>query len=80
MYLTTAMHVFDGNGFHYTKEIVQDDFAALEFETVIDDITINGIDIIQCNNDGEIIDFKVMIRPAQGLQKLQAKMLELLQK
>ncbi len=80
MYLSAAMHVFDGSGFHYNKEIMQDKQAALEFEAEIDGVIINGVDIITCNEKSQITEFKVMIRPAQGLQKMQEKMLELLQR
>ncbi len=79
MYLSAAMHVFDGNGFHYKKEILQGNYAALEFEAEIDGVIINGVDIITCNDKSQVTEFKVMIRPAKGLQKLQEKMLALLQ-
>ena len=40
----------------------------LEFETVIDGVTINGVDIIQLTDDGQrIAAFKVMIRPLKAV-------------
>ena len=80
MYLTAAMKVFEKSGFHYKKEIMQDNQAALEFEAEIDGVIINGVDIITCNDKSQVTEFKVMLRPAQGLQKMQEKMLELLQR
>lgn len=35
----------------------------MEFQLYINDIIINGVDIISWNAEGKIIDFKVMIRP-----------------
>ena len=50
----------------------------LEFETYIDDISVNGVDIFRWNDEGKIIDFKVMIRPLQAIGALQKKMSEAL--
>lgn len=78
MYLGAAYYVFKDGDFNYKKEVIQDHQAVLEFETTIDGTVINGVDIIVCNEDGNITEFKVMIRPLQGLQKLQQKMMEML--
>jgi len=80
MYLSAAMKVFEKANFHYKKEILQGNYAALEFEAEIDSVVINGVDIISCNDKSQVTEFKVMIRPTKGLQKLQEKMLELLQR
>lgn len=79
MYLSAAYYVFKNSDFDYKREVIDDNQAVLEFETVIDGIVINGVDIIECNKDGQFIDFKVMIRPLQGLQMLQQKMMEMLE-
>ena len=50
----------------------------LEFETYIDDISVNGVDMIQWNDEGKIVDFKVMIRPLKAVNKVQEKMVEAL--
>ena len=45
----------------------------------IDDTDINGIDLITWNNDGLITEFKVFIRPLQGvnlIHKMMQGMLE----
>ena len=54
-------------------------YSVLEFETFIDDISVNGVDMIEWNSDGQIVDFKVMIRPYQAVQKVQEKMIEALE-
>jgi hypothetical protein len=53
--------------------------SVLEFETYIDDISVNGVDIIEWNEDGKIVNFKVMIRPFKAVQKVQQKMVEALE-
>ena len=81
MYLMAATQVFinsDNQQFTYLKEVIADTQWALEFETVVDGITINGIDIITINETGKIIEFKVMIRPLQAVNKLHEKMQEMM--
>ena len=73
MYLTAAGKVFDTD-FRYVREIRSADTAVLEFECSVDDIQVNGIDMIQVDNN-QIIDFKVMIRPLQAVNKIHEKMM-----
>ena len=56
--------------FKYTREIHGDMNSVLEFETYIDDISVNGVDMIEWNEDGKICNFKVMIRPFKAVQKV----------
>ena len=65
--------------FRYTREIHDGMNSVLEFETFIDDVSVNGVDIIKWNQDGKITDFKVMIRPFKAVQKVQQKMVEALE-
>lgn len=74
MYLVAAMVTFQDGDFHYVKEIVGERQACLEFVVVVDGITINGVDIISWNEQGLITEFKVMVRPLKGMQKLQERM------
>lgn len=78
LYLTGAMNVFNSS-FHYTKEVVTDEHAVLEFECVVDDILINGVDIISFAEDGRICEFRVMVRPLQAMQMLHGKMAVMLE-
>ena len=78
MYLSAAFYVLSDKDFVYKREVLQNNQAVLEFEAVVDDIVVNGVDMIECNDDGKITDFKVLIRPLKGLQILQEKMFELL--
>ena len=73
-----AGQTFDMDRFEYVRELVDGLDSVLEFETYIDDISVNGVDIIRWNDEGKIIDFKVMIRPLQAIGALQKKMSEAL--
>src|SRR3990167_11118320 len=77
-YLHAASHVLGGDDFRYLREIVDGDQAMLEFQTSLDGIQINGVDIITWNEDGKIIDFKVMVRPLKAINKVWEKMGEML--
>ena len=78
MYLLAAGTSFNMKKFKYTKEIHDGLNSVLEFETYIDDISVNGIDMIEWNQQGQIINFKVMIRPYKAVLKVQEKMVEAL--
>ena len=78
MYLLAAGTSFNMEKFKYTKEIHDGLNSVLEFETYIDDISVNGIDMIEWNQQGQIISFKVMIRPYKAVLKVQEKMVEAL--
>lgn len=77
-YLHAASHVLGGDDFRYLREIVDGDQACLEFATELDGIHINGVDIIRWNDDGKIIDFKVMVRPLKAINKVWEKMAAML--
>ena len=69
-YLTAAAMVLMNDSFHYVREMVQDHEALLEFQATIDDIVINGIDHIRWNENNQIVEFKVWVRPLKAIQKL----------
>ncbi len=77
-YLQGAMLVLNNQSFRYAREIVGARDAVLEFSTVIDGIQINGIDLIRWNDAGQIVDFKVMVRPLKAVNLLHQKMGEML--
>lgn len=61
-------------GFRYRSEIMSGHQAVLEFESELNGIYINGIDMITLSTEGEhagtILEFKVMVRPLQAVNKL----------
>lgn len=67
-YLSAAFKVFTNGTFEYVREVTSDNQAVLEFQFYINDIVINGVDIISWNDGGEITDFKVMIRPLKAVK------------
>jgi hypothetical protein len=78
-YLAAAGHTLGNTEFKYVGEWHRENSAILEFETVIDGIKINGIDMIRCDHDGLITHFKVMVRPLKAVNMLHQKMGEMLQ-
>ncbi len=94
LYLMAAFNVFPGqkrkeaasdssgeskSKFKYVREVIGERDAVLEFTSEIDGITINGVDMIRWNDEGKIIDFKVMIRPLKAIQKIHAQMAAMLE-
>ena len=92
MYLTAAGGVFgegtkdamsDSNesksNFKYIKEIIGEKSALLEFETEMDGVYVNGVDVISWNEEGKITEFKVIVRPLQAVNMLHQKMQAMLE-
>ena len=65
-------------GSKYVREIHDEDFALLEFETELDGVLVNSVDRISLNSDGKITDFKVIIRPLKGINAVHKVMGEAL--
>ena len=80
LYLTAAAEVLGGDGFHYVRKVIDGRDAILEFKTEIDGIQINGVDMIHWNEQGQIDDFKVMVRPLKAINLLHAMMRDMLEK
>ena len=93
MYLSAAGMVFPGDvkenseekesqsgGFRYTKKVLDGNHAVLEFETTMDGLSVNGVDIISCDDDGKIVEFKVMLRPQKAVEKAREQMMAALEK
>ena len=92
IYLTAASQVFPGDpetegsepsgpsggGFHYTKTVLDGNHAVLEFETTMGGIQVNGVDIITCDDEGLITEFKVMIRPFKAIEAVRDRMAAML--
>jgi hypothetical protein len=92
LYLQAATQTFAGNearsgagpsehaGFRYTKTAFGADTAVLEFETTMQGKYVNGVDIIRCNEEGRIVEFRVMIRPLQAVNLVHQQMAAMLEK
>jgi hypothetical protein len=79
-YLHAAFHVFGNDTFSYVREVVGERDAVLEFTLEIDGIRVNGVDMIHCNEAGQIDDFKVMLRPLKAVNLIHQKMGTMLEK
>ena len=80
LYLTGALHVLNTEHFRYERQILGEHDALLEFVTELDGLTVNGVDLIRWNDAGQIVDFKVMVRPLKAVNMVHQKMGEMLQK
>ena len=69
-----------GGGFHYTKSVLAGDTAVLEFETTVEGKYVNGVDIIRCNDEGRIVEIRVMIRPLQAINLVHQQMAAMLER
>ena len=79
LYLSAAFKVFYNDTFTYIRELRSEKDAVLEFTVTIDGIIVNGVDMITCNDAGQIVDFKVMIRPLKAVHLIQQKMGDMMQ-
>ena len=65
--------------FRYVRQILSGNQALLEFETQVDGKYVNGVDLITCDDEGRIVEFKVMIRPLQAVNAVHARMARMLE-
>ena len=79
----TKDEVIDSNNsqskFKYIKEIIGEKSALLEFESEMDGIYVNGVDVISWNEEEKITEFKVIVRPLQAVNMLHQKMQAMLE-
>lgn len=68
-----------GGSFRYTKHVLDHPHAVLEFETRMGDTVVNGVDIITCDDDDRIVEFKVMVRPKKAIDAVHARMAAMLE-
>ena len=69
-YLSAAGKTLGNDSFRYLRTIADGNTAVLEFQTEMEDIQVNGIDMITFDNEGFITDFKVMVRPLKAVNKV----------
>ena len=72
--LSTVITVF--SDFAYHRQAVSADGlnVVLEFSAMVGDKGVKGIDFVAFNDQGQIIDFEVMMRPLNGVQALAEEM------
>ncbi|NBW46060.1 MAG: NADPH-dependent 2,4-dienoyl-CoA reductase [Betaproteobacteria bacterium] len=74
LFLTAASQVFED--FVYHRELAGADGTSvvLEFSAKVNGKALKGIDLIQFDAEGRILDFEVMVRPMSGLHALADEM------
>ncbi|MBK8050020.1 MAG: nuclear transport factor 2 family protein [Anaerolineales bacterium] len=70
--LNTVLQVF--GDFTYHRQLMDGDSVGLEFSAKVGDLSLKGIDLIRFDATGKIVDFEVMIRPANALLALGQEM------
>jgi hypothetical protein len=70
--LRTVYGVFED--FHYTDELDGDGVHGLLFDARVGERSLQGIDLMRPDADGQIAEFTVMVRPASGLVALAERM------
>ncbi|WP_312327740.1 nuclear transport factor 2 family protein [Acinetobacter sp.] len=72
--LTNVIQVFEN--FTYQREFISEEGnnVVLEFSANVGDKKLKGVDMIQFNEEGQMVDFEVMIRPKSGLEALAVQM------
>ena len=78
-YLAAAFEVLANDSFRYVREVVGDRDAVLEFELELDGLHVNGVDMIRWNEEGKIVDFKVMVRPMKAIDVVRTNMARVLE-
>jgi 2,4-dienoyl-CoA reductase (NADPH2) len=70
LFLSNVIQVFEN--FTYHRELASADGLnlVLEFSATVNGKEIKGIDLVQFDSEGKILDFEVMVRPMSGLQAL----------
>lgn len=71
--LTTVVQIFESFRYHRVFYAGSRD-VALEFSANIGKWQLKGVDLIKFNDNGEMIEFEVMIRPIKALQALGEEM------
>lgn len=77
-YIVSAHEIYSRWNFDYVRCFQNGNEICMEFEGTIDGTLINGVDLIRWNDEDKIDDFKIIVRPAEGLKKLGEVMVKIL--
>lgn len=72
--LTNVIQVFENFAYHREFYTEDEQSVVLEFSAVVTEKQLKGVDMIRFNEQGQIVEFEVMIRSLSGLQALAAQM------
>lgn len=54
----------------YQDELSSGDSVALVFTAGVDDVPVEGVDLLRFDDNGKIVEFAALVRPLNGLQAL----------
>jgi hypothetical protein len=72
--VSTAASVFTDFAYHREAATADGLSVVLEFSARVGERAVKGIDFIRFNEDGQIVDFEVMMRPLNGVQAMAEEM------
>jgi 2,4-dienoyl-CoA reductase (NADPH2) len=72
--LGMVVKVFENFTYHRQMASADGLSVVLEFSASVNGRELKGVDLVQFDTDGKIIDFEVMVRPLSGLQALGEEM------
>lgn len=72
--VSTAASVFSDFAYHREAATADGLSVVLEFSALVGERGVKGIDFIRFNENGQIVDFEVMMRPLNGVQALAEEM------
>ena len=78
-FLSAALLVFFNPSFRCVGKIVGRSEGLFEFETQIDGVMVNAVDLLAWNRDGRVVEFKVMVGPLKALNLTQQRMSAMLE-
>ena len=73
-YLVAALGILVNDSFRYVREVSNSRDAVLEFRVVVEGLIVNGVDMIRWDETGQIVEFKVMLRPLKAINLIHRKM------
>ena len=77
-YLEAAGMVFLNSDFRYIEEIIGNNQACLVFEATINDLYVNGVDFLIWNDQQQLTEIRVFIRPFEALNLIKEFMVKYL--
>ena len=73
-YLVAALGILLNDSFRYVREVSNSRDAVLEFRVEVEGLIVNGVDMIRWDETGQIVEFKVMLRPLKAINLMHQKM------
>lgn len=79
-YMIAAQKLVGSPDLEFVQEFDMGDRAVVEFSVDLNGVTINGVDLIKWNEQGQVTHFKVMVRPLKAMQAMSDAMMAMMQR